>query len=42
MKKKPLDCLHLDFDENEFLRVYDGALSALQDPEHMICNAVRE
>ena len=26
----------------KFLRVYDGALSALQDPEHMICNAVRE
>lgn len=25
-----------------FIRVYDGALSALQDPEHMICNAVRE
>lgn len=34
--KKKLDCLHLDFDENEFLRVYDGALSALQDPKHMI------
>ena len=40
--EKTLDSLHLDLDENESLRVFDSALSAIQDHEDKICNAVRE